>query len=110
MNTVLPQPITEYLAAHQVHDAGRTLPLFAPDAVVADDGHTYRGHAEIRGWLGRAASEFTFTTTLLDTEQVDDDHYVTTHHLEGDFPGGAVDLHFRFTLHAGLITHLVIEP
>jgi hypothetical protein len=32
------------------------------------------------------------------------------HHLEGDFPGGVADLHFRFTLRDGLISRLVIEP
>jgi hypothetical protein len=32
------------------------------------------------------------------------------HHLEGDFPGGVVDLHFRFTLRDALIARLVIEP
>jgi hypothetical protein len=32
-----------------------------------------------------------------------------THHLEGNFPGGQVDLHFRFTLRDGAIADLVIE-
>ena len=31
-------------------------------------------------------------------------------HLEGDFPGGVVDLHFRFTLDGASISRLVIEP
>ncbi|MGW4488556.1 nuclear transport factor 2 family protein [Amycolatopsis sp. NPDC004368] len=106
----LPAPITDYLAAHEDRDAGRALPLFAPEATVVDDGRTYRGPAEIRGWLGRAASEYTYTTTLTATERVDDHHYVATHHLEGDFPGGVVDLHFRFTLDTGRITELTIEP
>jgi hypothetical protein len=38
------------------------------------------------------------------------DRYDVTHHLEGNFPGGTVDLHFRFTLRNGKITRLVIEP
>jgi hypothetical protein len=31
-------------------------------------------------------------------------------HLEGDFPGGVADLHFRFALDGALISQLVIEP
>jgi hypothetical protein len=32
---------------------------------------------------------------------------VATHHLEGNFPGGTVDLDFTFTLDDNLITRLV---
>ncbi|MEV4604551.1 nuclear transport factor 2 family protein [Amycolatopsis sp. NPDC049253] len=110
MTTALPQPVTEYLAAHETRDADRALPHFTPDATVADDGHTYHGPAEIRAWLEGAASEYTYTSTLIATERIDGEHYVATHHLEGDFPGGRVDLHFRFTLDDGLISRLVIEP
>ncbi|WIX83600.1 nuclear transport factor 2 family protein [Amycolatopsis carbonis] len=110
MTTALPQTVVGYLAAHETRDADRALPHFTPDATVADDGRTYHGPAEIRGWLEGAASEHTYTSTLIATEQIDDDHVVATHHLEGDFPGGQVDLHFRFTLDHGLISRLVIEP
>ena len=41
---------------------------------------------------------------------VDVDHYDVTHHLEGNFPGGQVDLHYRFALSDGVIARLVIEP
>ena len=40
---------------------------------------------------------------------LDDDRYDVRHHLEGNFPGGQVDLHFRFTLRDGSIARLVIE-
>ncbi|MFF9361782.1 hypothetical protein [Streptomyces griseoluteus] len=33
-----------------------------------------------------------------------------THHLEGDFPGGVVDPHYRFRLGGGLIEDLRTEP
>jgi hypothetical protein len=41
---------------------------------------------------------------------VDDEHWVVVNHLEGDFPGGAVDLAYRFTLVADRIGELVIAP
>ena len=31
-------------------------------------------------------------------------------HLEGDFPGGVVDLRYKFTLTDDLISELVIAP
>jgi hypothetical protein len=42
--------------------------------------------------------------------KLDNDHYDVAHHLEGNFPGGKADLHFRFTLRNGKIIQLVIEP
>ena len=35
---------------------------------------------------------------------------VVGQHLEGNFPGGVADLHYRFTLDGALIARLVIEP
>jgi len=77
---------------------------------VVDYGHTYAGTAAIDGWLDRAATEFTYTVQLTDARETDADHYIATQHLEGDFPGGTVDLHYRFTLRDGLVERLVIEP
>ncbi|MFB9236343.1 nuclear transport factor 2 family protein [Plantactinospora siamensis] len=106
----LPGPITRYLAAHQARDLDTAVALYTPDASVTDEGRTHQGSEQIRAWLSRSASEYTYTTELVAAAMVDDRHYDAVHHLEGDFPGGAVDLHFRFTLRDGLIARLVIEP
>ncbi|MDG4822201.1 nuclear transport factor 2 family protein [Asanoa sp. WMMD1127] len=102
--------ITTYLAAHEARDLERAMPLFSPDAVVIDEGRAHHGREAIRGWLAGAASEFTWTTTLVSLVALDEARYDALNHLEGDFPGGVVDLHFRFTLADGLIKRLVIEP
>ncbi|MGW3288606.1 nuclear transport factor 2 family protein [Streptomyces sp. NPDC001002] len=106
----LPEVITRYLTAHRAHDTATAITTFAADATVIDDGKTYQGGAAIEGWLDRAATEFTYTIQLTAAEQTDAAHYIATHHLEGNFPGGTVDLHYRFTLRGDLIEHLVIEP
>lgn len=106
----LPEPIPTYLAAHRAHDADAALRCLTEDAVVVDDGHTHRGPDQIRVWLERAASEYTYTTELVGARWLDDGRYEAVHHLEGDFPGGVVDLRFRFTLRDGRIAQLVIEP
>ncbi|SDG03499.1 SnoaL-like domain-containing protein [Blastococcus aurantiacus] len=106
----LPATIRGYLAAHVAGDAGTALRAFTPTAVVVDDGSTYRGTDEIRRFLAKAGSGFTYTTTLVGAERADDDHWVAVNHLEGDFPGGVVDLRYRFTMEGDLVAELVIAP
>jgi hypothetical protein len=106
----LPAAVTAYLIAHQARDLDTAIAHFTQGAAVTDEGRTYHGRGEIRAWLARAASEYTYTTELTGAAKIDDGHYDVVHHLEGDFPGGVVDLHFRFTLADALITRLVIEP
>ncbi|GAB3845545.1 nuclear transport factor 2 family protein [Dactylosporangium cerinum] len=106
----LPPVITTYLTAHNARDVDSAITAYAPDAVVVDDGRTYHGPEEIRAWLAGAASQYTYTTELISATQLDQEHYDVLQHLEGDFPGGVVDLHHRFTLRGTTIARLVIEP
>ena len=106
----VPSIIGGYLKAHQARDIDVAMTSYAPDATVTDEGRTYRGVDAIRGWLSRSASEFTYTVEMIGATMVDENHYDVVHHLEGNFPGGVVDLHFRFELRDGKIGQLVIEP
>lgn len=106
----LPATIRTYLAAHAASDPDAALAAFAPTAVVVDDGTTYRGTLEVRRFLSKAGAEFTYTTELTGAQRVDAAHWVATHRLEGDFPGGVVELAYRFTLAGDLIAELVIAP
>jgi hypothetical protein len=105
----LPRTITDYLTAHRDRDADTAITHFTDEATVIDDGRTYRGLAEIHSWLDRSSGEYTYTIELVGAEKIDDEHYTAINHLEGDFPGGVIDLHFRFTLRDGRIADLVIE-
>ena len=107
--TELPRTITDYLTAHRTRDVDTAISCFTNDAAVTDEGKTRNGTSDIRTWLERSASEYTYTTELIGAEKTDDEHYTAINHLEGDFPGGVVDLHFRFTLRDGRIASLVIE-
>ncbi|MER8160951.1 nuclear transport factor 2 family protein [Streptomyces sp. NPDC094472] len=108
--TDLPDVVKRYLKAHNEHDLPAVSATLTPDATVTDDGRTYKGIPAIERWLDRAASEYTYTTTLIGAERDGPDRYTVTQHLEGDFPGGTVDLHYRFILYQGLISHLTIAP
>ena len=106
----LPAPIRGYLATHVARDPDSALRAFTPTAVVVDDGTTYRGTDEIRGFLSRAGAEFTYTTELVGAQRVDDERWVATNRLEGDFPGGVAELRYRFAMDGDLIAELVIAP
>jgi hypothetical protein len=40
----------------------------------------------------------------------DEGEYIARVHLEGNFPGGTVDLHYRFTVDGDSIRRLEIAP
>ena len=108
--TDLPPVVRDFLAAHVARDTDAALRALAPDATVTDDGRTFHGRAELLDFLGGAGSEYRYTIELTAAQRVDDRHWVAVNHLEGDFPGGVVDLAYRFTLADDLVAELVIAP
>ena len=106
----LPATVRGFLAAHVARDADAALRTFTTTAVVVDDGTTYRGTAEIRRFLSTAGAESTYTTDLVGAQRIDGAHWVATHRLEGDSPGGVVDLRYRFAMDGDLVAELVIAP
>jgi hypothetical protein len=106
----LPAVIRTYLTAHQSRDTDTAIATFTADADVTDEGRTHHGHEEIRTWLDSAASEYTYTTEFTGATRTGQARFDVTQHLEGNFPGGQADLHFRFTLDGPSICRLVIEP
>ncbi|WP_433203143.1 nuclear transport factor 2 family protein [Nocardia sp. CA-107356] len=106
----LPEVITRYLTGHRAHDTATAIAAFTREATVIDDGNTYEGVEAIGEWLDRSATEFAYTIYLTGAQQTDTTRYIATHRLEGNFPGGTIDLRYQFTLRDGLIERLVIEP
>jgi ketosteroid isomerase-like protein len=64
----LPGCIDTYQQAHDRRDTQTALATFTDGATVIDEDTTYVGTEAIRGWLDTAASEFTYTRTLLGAE------------------------------------------
>lgn len=104
----LPTVIGDYLAAHTARATDDAIQLFAPGAIVVDEGRTYRGIDEVLDFLRNAGSEFRYTTTVVGYERTDDECWTVRNRLEGDFPGGVAELGYRFTLDGARITELVI--
>jgi ketosteroid isomerase-like protein len=108
MTQTIPDRVTEYLAAAEARDVQALAQCFTPDATVLDEGRTYRGHQEIIGWREALASQFTYTSQVTEAGPGADGSCLVGLHIEGDFPGGVVDLRYRFTFRDGLIESLAI--
>jgi hypothetical protein len=106
----IPQAITRYQAAHDRRDVATALGQFTIDASVVDDGRTYDGIGGVESFLRRAGSEYIYIRTLLSATEISSNYWRITNHLEGDFPGGHVDLAYEFQLKDGLISRLTIAP
>ena len=109
-SATLPDVIETYQQAHDRHDADAAITAFGANATVVDEDTTYAGTERIRWWLENAASEFTYTRTLTGVDDLGDGVVVVRNHVSGDFPGGEVDLRYRFELRDGLIHRLEIAP
>src|SRR5205085_10714853 len=81
-----------------------------PHACQIDAGEIRRGVAAIRGWQEGPASRYQDTTAVLGSGRTSDDTYLVTGRLDGRFPGRTVELWFRYTVEADLISRLEIAP
>jgi ketosteroid isomerase-like protein len=106
----LPQAIATYQSAHDVHDIDRAMATFTSDAVVEDEDQQWVGADQIRSWLRKTSSEYTYTRTLLGVEALTPDSWLVRNRLDGNFPGGTVELRYEFTLDGDLISKLTIAP
>ena len=104
----LPEPVKTFMTALDSQEFDRALATLTPDAVVTDEGRDYTGTGEIGAWLATAVTEYTYTAEFTGASTTDAGVEVGQH-LEGNFPGGVVDLHYRFTLDGAVISRLVIE-
>jgi ketosteroid isomerase-like protein len=102
--------ISRYFGLDAQRDTEGIVALFADDAIVVDEGKTYRGTTEIRAWQLGPASKYVYTTEVLNVEGSEPDRYLATGRLTGNFPGGTVDLRWDFTLADDQIKRLVIAP
>jgi len=106
--TSVPDVIARYFSAQAARDFDTVLMLFADDAVVIDEGQARRGAREIRAWRENVATAYEYTTELRGVTSSGEGMYVAQVHLEGNFPGGTVDLRYRFTIDGDAIRTLEI--
>ena len=110
MTEELPDVIRRYQDAHDDHDVDGALAAFAATATVRDEDQQWVGTTEIRAWLTKTSTEYTYTRTLLGAGTTADGSWDVRNRLEGNFPGNVVDLHYRFELAGEQILRLTIAP
>lgn len=103
----LPDAIAKYLRAT---DADQAVACFTTDAEVVDEGTTRRGHDEIRQWRKETSAAYDYTVTVLDWDRTQESGYIVRTRVDGNFPGGTVELAYRFALRDDLIRTLRIAP
>ena len=91
----LPAILDRYFKAQNAHDIDAMVTCFAPDAVVRDEGHTYTGTEEIRGWKIETSAKYRITATPLESRN-ENDRTIVIVKVAGTFPGSPANLTYRF--------------
>ena len=110
----LPPVVSNYLAASDRDDIDAIVACFIEDAVVLDENRHWRGADAIRQWRENVATAYEYTVAIIGSQALGEldggQRREVYTHLEGNFPGGQVDLTNRFTLRGDLIGGLEIVP
>ena len=104
----LPKPIAEYLAAVEEKNSNKLAECFAENAVVHDEGGTYRGRDAIKAWSEETQGKYKYTMDALDASVTGDTVRLRTK-ITGSFPGSPVELDYLFMLANDKIASLKIE-
>jgi hypothetical protein len=110
----LPPVVSKYLAASDRDAIDAIVACFTEDAVVLDENRHWRGADAIRQWRENVATAYEYTVAIIGSQALGEldggQRREVYTHLEGNFPGGQVDLTNRFTLRGDLIGGLEIVP
>jgi hypothetical protein len=87
MTLDLPGPVAAYFTADREGPEGVSR-CFTENAVVKDEGHTYRGRAAIKQWKADVSTRYQYTSESLVSEQKDGMVVVTSRLTRRD-PGVA---------------------
>jgi len=104
----LPKPIADYFAAESKEDAAALARCFAPDAVVKDEGQTFRGPAAIRKWNADARSKYHHRVEPLQAFEREG-RTVVVARLSGTFPGSPLEVEHVFRLEGSKIASMEIN-
>jgi hypothetical protein len=106
MSTIaLPAAVDAFVAATNAHDADALVAVFAPAAVVVDDGTTYDTPERVREWLTVHQIE---PRVVITPTSFDDGRLLAS--VDGDFPGGPLRFAFDVEVIEGRMARLEIRP
>jgi hypothetical protein len=108
--TAAPDVVAQYQNAHDRHDVDRASPRSGPMPSSRTTGTSTT--AAMRFGTGCPERRLSSATrgTLTGADAGDANTWLVTNRLEGKFPGGVVELRYRFVLIDDLISELEIAP
>ena len=106
----VPDVVRRYFVLDAEREIDSIVALFTDDATVIDEGETRHGTMEIRAWQTGPASQYTYTTDVLGSDELSADRFVVRGRLTGNFPGGTAELTWDFTVAGDRISQVVIAP
>jgi NAD(P)-dependent dehydrogenase (short-subunit alcohol dehydrogenase family) len=101
----LPEAVENFVGATNAHDVDALVAVFDDGATVRDDGKTYVGAAEIRGWV---RSHLIDPKIVITPTSFEGDRLVASG--DGEFPGGPLSFAFVFGIQDDQVTDLTIDP
>lgn len=108
MSVSLPVAASAYFEADKAKDGSAVSACFTEDALVTDEGKTYRGRQSIREWKEKSSTKYSYTVEPFEVERVGEKTLVTAH-VVGDFPGSPIRLRYFFGLRGDEIASLEIK-
>lgn len=108
MSTTAPEVVQRYFAGDADRETEAIVGLFTDDATVIDEGEERHGIGEIRRWRTGPASKYQYTTTILDDHPTGEGGHRVIARLDGNFPGGSVELKHDFKIDGDRISYLKI--
>jgi ketosteroid isomerase-like protein len=103
----LPMPIQAYFDADRNRDREALTRVFAPDAVVEDEGRTHVGRQAIAAWWKETKEKYQTVMEPLET-RVGDDATTVSVKVTGQFPGSPAVINFAFRLSGDQLASLKI--
>ncbi|HWQ43641.1 MAG TPA: nuclear transport factor 2 family protein [Desulfosporosinus sp.] len=107
MSLQLPQVIETYFQASNSYDSSLLASCFAENAVLYDEGLTYRGPAAIEEHIVETNNKLSVKTEVTNAVEKNGETIITAT-LSGNFEGSPIPLDFHFTLENQTITMLNI--
>jgi len=93
----LQQPLADFFSATNVKDTDALFALFAPGALVDDEGIQYRGLDSIRGWIAETVERYQFNVDVVDASSAAEQTSIVGV-VTGDFAGSPVKVRYDFRL------------
>lgn len=108
MTLSLPESISTYFNLCNSSDIDQVASCFMLNAIVVDEGQTYRGHDAIQSWQLEAQKKFEYTVEPVSMAQ-DGNRLTVTANVVGNFSGSPVKLDHVFELADDKIKSLEIN-